>query len=317
MSNTDTSMSRRKALTLGGRIAGGLVAASSSPFFAPGRTFASDSSLPVKEIEEIMETTGKVMNGVLTIDLERTDLHVIGPQGIPFKPAFELLHEFHFQPLGDGRAFLNGDMTVLPHEANPIIDRIFAGGLVFQALHQHFMDEHPQTFHPHFRGIGDPIHLAQAAISMVKATGTPLPQSQPEHPTTPLPAEQLAHILGGTAEVGGEGVVTVSIPRAETIFVAGVALKPEMGVEVTVAFEPLDDNGFAACAPDYALIASEVNPALKEARRQGFEVHCLYNQETAEEPQLFFSHNIAKGNAIDLARRVSRVLDKMHLKRSS
>ena len=48
------------------------------------------------------------------------------------------LNEFHFQPLGDGQAILNAEMTLLPAELNPFIDKIFAGGLVFMAEHQHF-----------------------------------------------------------------------------------------------------------------------------------------------------------------------------------
>ncbi len=208
---------------------------------------------------------------------------------------------------------------MLPAEVNPFIDKLFAGGLYFMyfmAHHQHFFDEDPQTFHIHFRGIGDPLQLARAAIAAVKVTGTPLPQHSPSNPPTPLPAKKLASILGGTAMVSSDGVVTVSIPRKETIFLAGIPLKPEMGVSVTVAFEPLGDDGWAVCAPDYALIASEVNPALEVSRDEGFEIHCLYNQETAEQPQLYFSHNLKVGNAVELAQQVSRVLDKMNVKRS-
>lgn len=183
-----------------------------------------------------METTGTVMNGVLTIELDRTDLHVIGPHGLPWKPAFELTHEFYFQPLSDGRAFLNGELTLLPSELNPVIDELFAGGLYLMAQHQHFFNEDPQTFHIHFRGIGDPLQIAQAAINVVKVTGTPLPQKQPSNPTTPLPTKQMASIIGGTAMVSSDGVVTISVPRAETIVVAGVALLPQTGVSVTVAF---------------------------------------------------------------------------------
>lgn len=272
--------------------------------------------MPVKQIEKIMENTGMVSNGVLTIEYDRTDLHVIGPGGLPWKPGFELTHDFYFQSIGDGQAILNAEMTLLPRELNPVIDQIFAGGLYFMSEHQHFFDEKPQTYHIHYRGIGDPIRLAQAAIAVVKVTGTPLPQSMPSNPKTPLDADALAKILGGMAMVGSDGVVTVSIPRAETIYLAGVALKPDAGVSVTVAFEPLGDDGQAVCAPDYALIASEVNPVLKVSRAEGFTVHCLYNQETAEQPQLYFSHNLATGNAIELARKVAKVLDKMHLKRS-
>ncbi len=286
------------------------------------RLVTSGGSLPVKQIEAIMETNnGTVMNGVLTIDLDRTDLHVIGPGGLPWKPAFELTHEFYFQPIGNGKAILNAEMTMLPHELNPVIDAIFAGGLYFMAEHQHFFDENPQTFHIHFRGIGDPLQLAKAAIAAVKATATPLPQKAPSNPKTPLPVKEIASILGGTATVSSDGVVNASIPRADTIVLAGIPLKPETGVSVTVAFEPIPDpNGkddqYAAAAPDYALIASEVNPALMVSRAEGFVVHCLYNQETAEQPQLYFSHNLKTGNAVELAKQISKVMDKINVKRS-
>lgn len=328
MANVNAAISRRRALALGGGIAGGLVAAASPLLAAPMGVAASDArggidvsgakgngQLPVTQIENIMQTTGTVMDSVLTIELDRDDLHVTGPHGLLWKPAFEVNHMFYFQPLPEGRAFLNAEMALLPSETNPVIDIILANGLIFQAFHQHFFDLTPQMFHIHLRGFGDPLHLAQAAIDVVKATATPLPQMQPSNPTTPLPASQLASILGGTAQVGGAGVVTVSIPRADTIILDGIPLKPEMGVSVTVEFEPLP-GGIAACAPDYALIASEINPALGVSRALGFTVHCLYNQETAEKPQLYFSHNLATGDPIDLAHRVSRVLDKINVKRS-
>jgi len=55
---------------------------------------------------------------------------------------------------------------------------------------------------------------------------------------------------------------------------------------------------------------------LEELRDAGFVVHCLYNQETAEHPQLYFSHSLATGDAVDRARKVATALDKMNLKRS-
>ena len=334
--NGSARLSRRQALKAASAgVAGALLASTILPAFA--QDASNNVYLPLaqngnsdtgaagiaefsrksdwKKIEDIMENSASVMNGVASFDYDRTDLNVTGPHGLPWKPAFQLDHEFHFQPLGHNQAFLNAEMTLLAAELNPVIDAIFANGLVFMAEHQHFVDENPQTWHIHLRGQGDLVQLAQAAIAVIKVTSTPLPQSMPDNPKTPLPKNKLASIIGGTAEVQDDGVVTVSVPRAEDIVVAGVTLKPEMGVEVTVRFEPLGDDGQAVCAPDYALIASEVNPALKVSRAEGFEVHCLYNQETAEEPQLYFSHNLATGDAVDLAKKVSKVLDQMHVKR--
>ena len=323
MNEKKQQITRRDMLLTGvGAVGIGTVAGLSTgniPAFAEDAEvshFMAGGKLPVKQIEEIMQATGTVTNGVLSIELDRNDLHVTGPGGIPFKPAWQINGKFYFQPLTDGRAILNADMCLLPEETNAFIDKLFEGGLTLMAFHQHFFDLHPMVFFQHFRGIGDPLQLARAAIAAVKVTRTPLPQLMPADPKTSLPADKLARILGGTAQVGGSGVVMVSIPREETIALSGIALRPEAGVSVMVAFEPLDDSGQAAVAADFALIASEVNPALKVARNEGLMVHCLYNQETDEQPQLYFSHNLATGNAVELAHKVARVLDKMNLKRS-
>jgi hypothetical protein len=71
------------------------------------------------------------------------------------------------------------------------------------AEHQHFFDEHPQTFPQHFRGIGDPIQLAKAAIAAVKATSTPLPQHVPSNPTTPFPVKESYSCCGSRDTVAG------------------------------------------------------------------------------------------------------------------
>ncbi len=329
MAHTDESISRRRALISGTGIAGGLIVAASpllevSKGVAASTTHggidvtaraASTEQLPVKAIEGIMQTTGMVMNGVLTIELDRTDLHVVGPRGLPWKPAFELTHTFYFQPLSNGRAILNAEMSFLAAETNPAIDRIVASGLTLMSFHQHFFNEKPQIWHMHFRGIGAPLTLAREAINVVRATGTPLPQSQPSNPTTPLPASALARILGGMAAVGGDGVVTVTVPRSDTIVLGGVVMQPEAGVSTTIAFEPLG-AGQAVCAPDLGLLANEVDPTLKATRSAGFEVHCLYNQETDEQPQLYYAHHLATGDAVDLAHRLVNALDQMNLDRS-
>ncbi|HEU5227435.1 MAG TPA: DUF1259 domain-containing protein, partial [Ktedonobacteraceae bacterium] len=220
----DHQLTRRAMLLASAGLAGaGAIASLGMNTAAPMIHAAgmNGTSLPVQAIEQIMETNNAtVMDGVLTIELDRNDLHVVGPHGIPFKPAWELNGEFFFQPLGNGKALLNGDFPVLPQEANPFIDKLFAGGLVFQAFHQHFFGLQPMVFFIHFRGIGDPLQLAKAAIAAVKVTHTPLPQHVPSNLTTPLPTNELARILDGTAEVGEEGVVTVSIPRANTIVLA-------------------------------------------------------------------------------------------------
>jgi hypothetical protein len=77
---------------------------------------------------------------------------------------------------------------------------------------------------------------------------------------------------------------------------------------------PLDGGKRTAVAPDFALIASEINPLVLKMREQGFTIHCLYNHETAESPQLYFSHQLAVGDAYDLARKIRNALEHTNTK---
>jgi hypothetical protein len=57
------------------------------------------------------------------------------------------------------------------------------------------------------------------------------------------------------------------------------------------------------------MVASEVQNVVRVMRRQGWEIGCLYNQETDEQPQLYFSHQVKVGNAVELAHEVRRGLN--------
>lgn len=320
----DSRLSRRKLLRIGLGAVGGLAACSSmstASFEAPEpdvgnnrdtlkRAIKPGGTLPVATIEGIMQTTGVVSDGVLSITLERKDLSVIGPHGSPFHAPFALNHEFFFQSLENGEVFMNAEFTFLPSELDVTLDSILNSPLELMAQHQHYIGEKPQTFHYHFRGRGDAAAIAHAVIEVVKATATPLPQAAAENPQTPLPWSLLGDILGGKARVESKGVVGVMITRPEQFVEAGVLLRSNMNVLHKIAFEPANDSGsLALCGADYALRSGEINPALQRSRRHGFEVHCLYNQQTDICPSLFFSHHLKSGDPVQLAHEVRDVLD--------
>jgi hypothetical protein len=60
------------------------------------------------------------------------------------------------------------------------------------------------------------------------------------------------------------------------------------------------------------MTAAEVEPVCKAMRRAGFEIGCLYNQETGEHPQLYFAHMLATGDPHDLAVKMRKALDHTH-----
>lgn len=307
-------LSRRRALAVGGSALGGLVAAS-SPFVTSARAQAArpGGGLPVRRIEQILETPGMVTNGVLVVTQNRTDIHATVFGRYPVLAPWALTNEFAFEP-ASGRAALNAEITLLTPEITPVIDALVAGGVEVMAVHNHLVDTSPPIWYVHFKGFGDAIKLAHASIRAVRRTGTPLPQKPPEHPVTPLNVSGLHHILGGAAMVRDLGVVEVDIDRRETIVVEGVVFRPEMFVHVELLFEPLGDHQ-AALHAEIPAIASEVPLVIKTLRAEDFIVTASHHHEIGEQPQLYFIHAFGADTDVRLARRLVKVLDRMNLRR--
>jgi Domain of Unknown Function (DUF1259) len=307
----DGRISRRRALALGGGVAGGILAAGMpggaqalAGARAQGAHAAASGSLPVAAIERIVQAKGSVSGGVLDIGLDRDDIgDVKGPLGVTFTPSFQINGNLFFQPLAHGRALLNGDLALKPDELQAFIDALLDHGLVFQAFHQHFPDLDPMVWFMHFRGVGDPLALARAAHAAVRTTSTPLPQAPPPHPTTPLDPKRLGSILHGDTQVGSEGVVTVSVLRKNHFTLGGVPARSETNLLTTIDFKPLGGSR-AAVVPDFAMTAHETQAVMRTMRARGWFVGCLYNQETDEHPQLYFSHQLKTGDAYQLAHEI-------------
>ena len=311
---SDRPVSRRRALALGGGLAagglaGGLVTAAlpaSATAVQVPNVRVQHGHLPVAKIERILQAEGTVSQGVLGIDISREDIgDVSGPLGVTFTPAFELSGTLTFQPLGDNHAFFNGDLALKPAECNPFIDAIIANGLTFQAFHQHYIETHPNVWFIHWRGEGGPLHLARAVKNVLDVTSTPFPQQPPAHPTSPLNPDRLASILHGSAEVGDEGVVTVTVGRTNRVVIDGIRVSPEANIYTEVQFKPLSASGaHAAVGADFAMEASEITPVIRLMREKGWFQGCLYNQETDEDPQLYFDHMLKVGDAYALAHQI-------------
>lgn len=268
----------------------------------------SSASLPVAEIERIIRVKGAVSNGVLDIGTTRTDISNVTKNGVPIKPAFEINGDFYFQALPGGMVMMNGDMACKPGELDPVIDAMVSHNLTFQAEHQHLTELKPMVWFVHMRGQGTARQVAEGCAAMLKATATPLPQAPPKNPATPLDTKRLAKIIGSPASVGASGIVSFNVPQREPITLGGVRISPYLNVATPIDFEPLGGDE-AAVVPDFGMLANQIDNVARTMRRQGWAIDCLYNQETDEHPQLYFSHQFKVGNAYQLAAEVRRGLE--------
>jgi hypothetical protein len=79
----------------------------------------------------------------------------------------------NFQPAGDGKAAIAGDIVALSSEVVPLISALRAGGIEVTAIHNHMLDDEPRTFFIHFWANDDAVKLAtamRAALDRTKAS---------------------------------------------------------------------------------------------------------------------------------------------------
>lgn len=263
----------------------------------------------MKIIEQILQAQGSFSNGVFSIEIDRNDIKNVTLHKVPILPSFQLNGTICFEKISNGQVMMNGDMCLKSNEINAFIDALTSYDIVFQAEHQHFYDFVPIVWFTHFRAQGDAEDIARGLKAALNTTSTPFPQTMPSKPTTPLPAVQIAKILGGDYSIGSNGVVTIDIPREEPIILGGRRVNPYLNVQTNIVFEPYGSGRAAAAAPDFGMVAAEVQQVVRTMREQNWDVGCLYNQETDEQPQLFFSHMFKTGDSIVLAQEIRRGLD--------
>jgi hypothetical protein len=272
---------------------------------------AHEQALPAKQIETIVGEKGAESSGVLSMSPTLPlNVHL---HGVRIKPSFELNGDLDFQAEPNGQAFFNGDIPVRAADMNRVIDAILANHLVFQAEHQHFYDFSPMVWFVHFRGIGAPATLAAEVHAVLAADHVPLGQKPPENPRTPFDWKRIKSILGASSATTEEdGVVTFMVDRKHFVDLGGRRANKELNIATPIAFEPLNKTGTrAAAVPDFGMVGTEIDPVISTMRAQGWDIGCLYNQETNESPQLYFSHDFKTGNPYVLAAEIRRGLDRM------
>jgi hypothetical protein len=255
-------------------------------------------------------------DGVHKYSFPRSDLSVT-VDGVAIKPALALGGWIAFQPSGSGAMFM-GDLVLTDTEISPVMARLIAGDVEITAVHNHLFRTSVPVFYMHVGGHGDPVKLAgilHAALAQSKTPMTPPgpPSGQPA--SIDLNTASLEKALGYKGKVNG-GVYQVSVPRAEAISEAGMAVAASMGTATGINFQPTG-GGKAAVTGDFVMIGSEVNPVLRTLRQHGIEVTALHSHMIEDNPHLFFMHFWANDDAQKLARGVRAALDLMNVKHSS
>ena len=245
---------------------------------------------------------------VYRIAFPRTDLHVsIG--NVALRAGFALGSWVAFRASGT-EAIVNGDLVLTEREVDPVVSRLFAGGLEITALHNHLVGETPRVMYLHIWGKGEAPRLAEAIGSALAQTGTPRgPAPAPAAGEPGFDADAIQKRLGVTGAVRG-GVLSVAVPRRERIVMMGEELPPSMGMATSLNFQAADGTNVAATG-DFVLSADQVNAVARALVQHGIGVRALHNHMIHGAPELYFMHFWAVGPAASIADGLKAGLDAM------
>lgn len=269
------------------------------------------------KVDQALGRQGKDLpGGVHKVGFPRSDLKVT-LDGTPIKAPLALGGWVALMPEHDG-AMLMGDLVLTESEIGPVMKRLVTGGMEITAVHNHLLRTSIPIIYMHVAGHGDPVRLAETIHAALALTGTPLaqgPAPSPASVASPLNLQSLERILGAKGTESG-GVDQFSILRADVIHDHGATVPPAMGTAIGINFEPTGD-GRAAATGDFVLIASEVNPVLKDLLAHGIEVTALHTHMIGDSPTLYFMHFWAVQSPEELARGLSSALELTRVKRQT
>jgi Domain of Unknown Function (DUF1259) len=285
------------------------------PLLFGGAVVAFASAATAQEIDwqKVDDAFGRkatVASDVHRYGFPRTDLQVT-VDGVAIKPAFALGGWVAFK-LVQGGAMAMGDLVLLETEINPVMSKLFEGGMEITAVHNHLLRANPATFYMHVGGHGDPVKMAGAIRAALTASKTPLetPAAASPAPAVDLDTAQIEQIIGAKGQANG-GVYQLAVPRRDPVTEHGAQLVPPgpTGVATAINFQPTG-GGKAAITGDFVLIAEEVNPVIKALRTNGIEVTAIHSHMLTEQPRLIFVHFWANDDALKLAKGLRQALDK-------
>jgi len=252
--------------------------------------------------------------GVHRYGFPRSDLKVT-VDGVAIKPALALGGWVAFLPTSDGAMFM-GDLVLTDTEISPVMQRLIADGVEISAIHNHLIRTSIPVLYMHVSGHGDPVKLGQtlhAALALSKVPPAAAPPAAPA--AVDLDTAGIEKTLGYKGKATG-GVYQFSVPRAEPISEASMAVPPSLGTAIAINFQPTG-GGKAAVTGDFVLLGSEVNPVLKTLRQHGIEVTALHSHMIDDSPHLYFMHFWANDDAQKLAQGLRAALDLANVKHTT
>lgn len=119
-------------------------------------------------IDAALGRKGTADNGIYKFTLARND--TVTDDGHLLPPGFGVTTGINFQPVGAGRAAINGDIVMTGPEVQNVIGALRRGGIAIVEVHNHSLTDTPRLFYLHFWAVQDGVELATALRHAIDAT---------------------------------------------------------------------------------------------------------------------------------------------------
>ncbi|RZK54189.1 MAG: DUF1259 domain-containing protein, partial [Hymenobacter sp.] len=235
---------------------------------------------------------------------------------VPVRSEMGVASELTFKPIGDGRAYVMGELTVTDTELNAVTRVLSDGNLGLTSIHKHLPAETPLIWWVHFAGYTEPVAMAATIRQALQQTGTPANSD-------PVPAEKLTfdtkeldQLLGLRGQVvGGVYKYLVAHEGSYRDTLAHLQLSPLMQPTAALYFQPLGGRQVAING-DMLMTADEVDGVTKAFRQSGIELVALHSHMTHEYPQLYYLHYWKTGDVATLGRALRAALNQLAVRQA-
>lgn len=279
---------------------------------AGGTARAQEVPAEYKAVLSALGKTGDFKDGVLKVNIPRSDLRVTISQR-PAPTPFGFGGWVALTKGINGTEVLMGDLVLTEDEINPVMSAVLQNGLDVTALHNHFFWEQPRMFYMHVHGMGTAAELTRRvkpAIDLIDQSANRAQTSAAAAPPVssgPLDSAALAKIIGHPGEQSGP-VYKITIGRPDIdLREHGAVINARMGLNTWAAFAGSD--GDAMVAGDVAMLEHEVTPVLRALRANGLNIVAIHHHMTDLKPIVIFLHYYGTGPAARLAAGVRSAVD--------
>ncbi len=120
-------------------------------------------------VEQALGRKGTPDGKLFKYSIPRKDTIVEDGRALP-AASLNLTTVINFQPVGGGRAAINGDFILIAPEVQKVIQALRAGNIQIVELHNHGLTEEPRLFYMHYWAVDDAVTLARALRPALDAT---------------------------------------------------------------------------------------------------------------------------------------------------